>query len=46
VDIRRIVDYLYEAEAADHQTLEQHLQREHIFESILAVERWLNAEES
>lgn len=39
--IRRIVDYLYEEEAADYQTMERHLQREHIFESVLMVEGWL-----
>ena len=39
--LRRVVDYLYDDEAEDYQTLTQAEQREHVFEAVLCVARWL-----
>jgi hypothetical protein len=40
--IQYLIDYLYEDEAEDYQTLEGQVQCGHIFESVLKVQRWLN----
>lgn len=39
--LRRMVDYLYDDEAEDYQTLTRAEQREHIFEAVLCIARWL-----
>jgi hypothetical protein len=44
--IRRLVEYLYDAEESDYKTVERHLRTEHIFESVLMVQRWLDSEPS
>jgi hypothetical protein len=40
-ELQRVIDYLYEDEAIDYQDLPRSEQAGHIFESILAVQRWL-----
>lgn len=40
--LRRVVDYLYEDEAEDYQTLTKAEQRGHIFEEVASVARWLD----
>lgn len=40
-DIQRLVDYLYEDEASDYQDVEHYLKPGHIFDSVMAVQRWL-----
>lgn len=44
--LRRMVDYLHDDEAEDYQTLTQTEQREHIFEAVLCIARWLAQFES
>lgn len=44
--LRRMVDYLYEDESEDYQTLTQTEQRGHIFEYVLCIARWLAQFES
>ena len=44
--IERIIEYLYEAEESDYETVELQLKGEHIFESVLTVQRWLDSEPS
>ncbi len=39
--LRRVVDYLYDAEAEDYQTSAKWAHRGHIFEAVLLVARWL-----
>lgn len=41
-DLQRVIDYLYEDEATDYDFGEKSNQQGHIFESISAVQKWLN----
>lgn len=40
--LRRVVDYLYDDEAGDYQTRTRGDQREHIFQAVLCLARWLS----
>lgn len=43
--LRAVIDYLYDEEAQDYQTLTRMEQAGHIFESVLTLNRWLQGPE-